>query len=215
MNATICNCVRKPEKKFRTSTGCKSVMRSNIFDQYFIYVRLLFEYTFQRQWLHSSVDRASHRYREVTGSSPVEVLNFFSREHMNPKLTCSQSQWLHSSVGRASHRYREVTGSSPVEVLNFFQASLRNCKNCDHNCEDHSSFEHFQLLLITFLQALTKYIDMESNWPVRTQNIHLTLGLTMAIQEFRTIEVNSIFASVVRNVHRSTIVWFIGVRWYI
>ena len=24
---------------------------------------------------------------------------------------------------------------------NFFQASLRNCKNCDHNCEDHSSFD--------------------------------------------------------------------------
>ena len=65
-----------------------------------------------------------------------------SREHMNPKLTCSQRQWLHSPVGRASHWYREVTGSSPVEVLNFFQASLRNCKNCDHNCEDHSSFEY-------------------------------------------------------------------------
>ena len=31
----------------------------------------------QRQWLHSSVGRASHRYREVTGSNPVEVLNFF------------------------------------------------------------------------------------------------------------------------------------------
>ena len=45
---------------------------------------------------------------------------YLSREHMNPKLTCSQRQWLHSSVGRASHRYREVTGSSPVEVLNFF-----------------------------------------------------------------------------------------------
>ena len=60
--------------------------------------------------------------------------SYLSREHMNPKLTCSQRQWLHSSVGRASHRYREVTGSSPVEVLNFFQASLRNCKNCDHNC---------------------------------------------------------------------------------
>ena len=60
---------------------------------------------------------------------------------MNPKLTCSKRQWLHSSVGRASHWYREVTGSSPVEVLNFFQASLRNCKNCGHNCEDHSSFD--------------------------------------------------------------------------
>ena len=80
-------------------------------------------------------------------------LTYLSREHMNPKLTCSQRQWLHSSVGRASHRYREVTGSSPVEVQNFFQASLCNnnycikkpfynyCKNCDHNCEDHSSFE--------------------------------------------------------------------------
>ena len=31
----------------------------------------------QRQWLHSSVGRASHRYREVTGSNPVEVLKFF------------------------------------------------------------------------------------------------------------------------------------------
>ena len=46
--------------------------------------------------------------------------SYLSREHMNPKLTCSQRQWLHSSVGRASHRYREVTGSSPVEVLNIF-----------------------------------------------------------------------------------------------
>ena len=55
--------------------------------------------------------------------------------------SCSQHQWLHSSVGRASHRYREVTGSSPVEVLNFFQASFRNCKNCDHDCEDHYSFD--------------------------------------------------------------------------
>ena len=31
----------------------------------------------QRQWLHSSVGRASHRYREVTRSNAVEVLNFF------------------------------------------------------------------------------------------------------------------------------------------
>ena len=31
----------------------------------------------QRQWLHSSVGRASQQYREVTDSNPVEVLNFF------------------------------------------------------------------------------------------------------------------------------------------
>ena len=78
--------------------------------------------------------------------------SYLSREHMNPKLTCSQRQWLHSSVGRASHRYREVTGSSPVEVLNFFQASLRNCKNCDHNCEDHSSFDLLFLLAKLYIR---------------------------------------------------------------
>ena len=30
----------------------------------------------QRQWLHGSVVIASHRYRVVTGSNPVEVLDF-------------------------------------------------------------------------------------------------------------------------------------------
>ena len=37
----------------------------------------------QCQWLHSSVGRASHRYREVTGSNPVEVLNFFQASLRN------------------------------------------------------------------------------------------------------------------------------------
>ena len=37
----------------------------------------------QRQWLHSSVGRASHRYREVTGSNPVEVLDFFQASLRN------------------------------------------------------------------------------------------------------------------------------------
>ena len=37
----------------------------------------------QCQWLHSSVDRASHRYREVMGSNPIEVLNFFQASSCN------------------------------------------------------------------------------------------------------------------------------------
>ena len=37
----------------------------------------------QRQWLHSSVGRASHRYREVTGSNPFEVMNFFQASFRN------------------------------------------------------------------------------------------------------------------------------------
>ena len=54
---------------------------------------------------------------------------------------------------RASHRYREVTGSNPVEVLKIFEASLRNCKNCVHDCEDHS-LTWKQLLFIKERQLL-------------------------------------------------------------
>ena len=43
----------------------------------------------QRQWLHSSVDRASHRYREVTGSNPVEVNTW----------TCSSLQFQFTGEG--------------------------------------------------------------------------------------------------------------------
>ena len=37
----------------------------------------------QRQWFHSSVGRASHRCSKVTGSNPVEVLNFFQASLCN------------------------------------------------------------------------------------------------------------------------------------
>ena len=42
----------------------------------------------QRHWLHSSVGRASHRYREVTGSNPVEVLNFFFQASLCNCINC-------------------------------------------------------------------------------------------------------------------------------
>ena len=87
---------------------------------------------------------------------------------MNRKLTCSQRQWLHSSVGRVSHRYCEVAGSSPVEVLNFFQASLRNCRNCDHNCEDRSSFE---IIFLLDIQISINQLCVEFRIAVVGQNV--------------------------------------------
>ena len=41
----------------------------------------------QRQWLHSSVGRASHRYREVTGSSPVVSVYTLKYEKFKIRLT--------------------------------------------------------------------------------------------------------------------------------
>ena len=65
---------------------------------------------------------------------------------------------------RAWHRYREVTGSNPVEVLNFFQASLRNCINCVHNCEDQPSFDfisavHIWFISYTSFTEVNKYLN--------------------------------------------------------
>ena len=49
--------------------------------RYYLFIIYLFFYPqltcSQRQWLHSSVGRASQWYREITGSNPIEVLNFF------------------------------------------------------------------------------------------------------------------------------------------
>ena len=42
-------------------------------------------------------------------------------------------------VKKPEKKFRTSTG--PEILFYFFQASLRNCKNCDHNCEDHSSFD--------------------------------------------------------------------------
>ena len=77
--------------------------------------------------------------------------------------------WAMKPVGRASHRYREVTGSSPVEVLNFFQASLRNCKNCVHNCEDHSSFDFISAVHIWFI-SYTSFTITRMLLKARTRN---------------------------------------------
>ena len=40
------------------------------------------------QWFLSSVGRASHRYREVTGSNPVEVQNFFFQASLLNCINC-------------------------------------------------------------------------------------------------------------------------------
>ena len=52
---------------------------------------------------------------------------------------------------KASHRYREGTGSNPLKSWNFFSAFLRNCVDCVHNCEDHSSFDFFPAVLMWFI----------------------------------------------------------------
>ena len=56
----------------------------------------------QRQWLHSSAGRASHRYREITGSNPVEVLNFFSGFFMQLHKLRSLRRSFHFHFGFVS-----------------------------------------------------------------------------------------------------------------
>ena len=54
----------------------KEMSFNDIWNKSYIQFQLTYS---QRQWLHSSVGRTSHQYREVTGSNPVEFLNIFFR----------------------------------------------------------------------------------------------------------------------------------------
>ena len=49
----------------------------------------------------------------------------------------------------------------------FFQASLRNCKNCDHNCEDHSCLHNVLILSSSFTTHLHLFHGniWTQNWP--------------------------------------------------
>ena len=65
--------------------------------------------------------RASHRYREVTGSNPVEVLIFFSRLSLiaykrlqgNVPAYLNNLLWLNSNIHSRQNRYCNVNLTSP------------------------------------------------------------------------------------------------------
>ena len=58
---------------------------------------------------------------------------------------------------------------APLKSWIFFQASLRNCKNCDHNCEDHSSFDFISAVHIWFISyASFTYISFTGTYGPKT-----------------------------------------------
>ena len=86
----LCNCVKKPEKKIQDFNGVWTrdiaiPVRCSFLSREHMNPQLTCS---QRPWLHSSVGRASHRYREVTGSNPVEVLNFFFQASLRNCINC-------------------------------------------------------------------------------------------------------------------------------
>lgn len=82
----------------------------------------------------------------------ASIIAWYCYEHYFHFSISVSISWLYGPL----HCFK-VTGSSPVEVLNCFQASLRNYKNCDHNCEDHSSFDCFK-----YWQAMKFYCSTQS-----------------------------------------------------
>ena len=76
----------------------------------------------QRQWLHSSVGRASHLYREVSGSNPVEVLNFFQASLGN----CINCVHCDDDVSSQGPRYRFLFVSGLCVVFFFMDSYYEN-----------------------------------------------------------------------------------------
>ena len=67
-----------------------------------------------------------HSYRFQLADQQKHRINLFShsfllREHMNPRLTCSQRQWLRSSLGRGIARSRVQT---PFKCSIAFTATI-------------------------------------------------------------------------------------------
>ena len=129
----FCNCVKKPEN-FRTSTG--------------------FEPVTSRYWCGTLTNWAMKPLTLGAGYLWVPMFpwgvnqwwnDMWNGSYMNCGYEINVGGFIAQLV-RASHRYRVVT---PLKSWNF-QASLRNCKNCVHNCEDHS----FTLFLIRTLKTI-------------------------------------------------------------
>ena len=96
----------------------------------------------QRQWLHSSVGRASHRYREVTGSNPVEVLNFFEISFRNC-INCVHCDDLFFTFTITFHKY--------LWCSRFFEFHSKNSlfltfDYCRYNIKPFSSGENCETL---------------------------------------------------------------------
>ena len=85
--------------------------------------------------LHSLLDfKSAVQYMKHFIHCFTSNLHGLIRSHQWPVLNVSG---FIAQLVRASQRYREVTGSKSVEVL-LYEASLCNCLNCVHNCDDHS-----------------------------------------------------------------------------
>ena len=135
----FCNCVEKSEK-FRTSTGFEPVTSRFRCDA------LSYEAT----------DVGSSSF--VGSNGPVRnesMMKWYiwNESHMNCGYEIKLS-WLERRTGIARSRVQ-----TPLKSW-IFQTSLRNCKNCAHNCEDHS-FTWFHIrssYVIHFIYTISSLI---------------------------------------------------------
>ena len=77
---------------------------------------------------HNCEDRSSFDF--------ISAVHIWSHNLPAPNVSVFIAQLVEHRIGIARSRVQ-----APLKSWIFFQASLRNCKNCDHNCEDHSSFD--------------------------------------------------------------------------
>ena len=122
----------------------KIILWSDIWNVSYIELRIWKSQDFNGVWtrdLAIPVRRSNQLSYGATDAVPHRLI----RTHKWPAPNLSG---FIAQLVRASHRYREVTGSNPIKSW-LFQASIRNCLNCVHNCEDHSSLEKLYWLHLT------------------------------------------------------------------
>ena len=69
------------------------------------------------------------------------------------------------SKGNASKSWLLQSDLKSSKSSEFFSGFLRNCINCVHNCEDHSSFDLVSAVLIWFISHTSiSFISWTHNW---------------------------------------------------
>ena len=119
----LCNCVKKPEK----NSGLQRCLNPWPRDT----GAMLYQLSYWRHWLHSSAGGASHRYREVTGSNTVEVLNFFQASLRNciNYVHCDDHFFFFISFPQFIYDLFHMSLTLRDLLARFWKVNLSNAKN--------------------------------------------------------------------------------------
>ena len=135
------------------------------------------------QWQHHNWYRFASYLTYITGAKfkwhhsniPRDILDIFIFL-LKPFVTSSIFKQNLDYLGN-----KRFSVQAPLKSWIFFRLLYAICKNCDHNCEDHSSFENLPFLL-TCKHLSNKHIFFLFIYTLITNSINQSINQSMVTQ---------------------------------